>query len=706
MYDMLRHTFVAISALALIACTSDPVDEGCGVVPTVVSPQTESVIPGVFRIKLTARAGELRTGDFTRGADSGNEAFDAAATRAGIHEVRRSISDGGRFHERHHRAGLDRWYEVSFPADRPVSEVMALFGNLSDVEVMEPVYRMVPVDMDASAGSEAPFYFTIPGFNDPLLKNQWCYRNEGSYPGHVSGADLNVYPAWAAATGSSEVIVAVFDGGIDYTHPDLADNMWIDEEGHCGYDFCGNKSEIDPSPHGTRVAGMIGAVNNNGVGVCGIAGGDGTPGSGVKMMSCQVFGEGSADIMKMMTWAADHGAVISQNSWSYVGLEDLSQYGKDAIDYFIEHAGCDENGNQVGPMKGGVVIFAAGNEGTDIPQFPAAYEPVIAVGSLRPDFRKVPSSCYGSWVDIFALGGESTGEDGCDSPYTTDMGGGYCFASGTSMACPQVSGIAALAVSYYSKQGPGFTAERLRELLVNAGRLDEVMQYNPEYQAGDFGSGLIDAEYVVFCDAKPDTPEDLTAAIADGALDLSWLVSGDHLGRAVRDYNVYVSTEPFPEDDLTGVQKYRAVCYGAMLGNRATYRVDDLPKADTYYVAVAACSKYETLSVFAFATAESGTPGPGPVDPIDPVDPVQPGAIAEPTFFPNPFTDRLNVRLSIAEGVCGMRLYDRAGRLALNAQVTVSGNTGAVDTHSLSPGNYRVVLECGGQTFERTVVKR
>ena len=209
---MLKQTFVAVSALLLAACANDPAEEGSLLSPAVVSPQTEAVVPGLFRIKLAPQAGVLRTGDFTRGEGSGCPAFDAAATRAGVREVKRSLPDGGRFRERHRRAGLDRWYEVAFPADLPVREAMARFGSLSEIEVMEPVYRMVPADMEASAGTEALFSFAIPQFDDPLLKNQWCYRNEGSFPGHVAGADLNVYPAWSAATGSSDVIVAVFDG--------------------------------------------------------------------------------------------------------------------------------------------------------------------------------------------------------------------------------------------------------------------------------------------------------------------------------------------------------------------------------------------------------------------------------------------------------------------------------------------------------------
>lgn len=704
---MLKYTFAAISAILLIGCTNDPVEEYAATSEVAVSQSEEAVIPGMFRIKLAPRVGELRTGDFTRGEGSGCEAFDAAATRAGVTGVKRLFADGGRFRERHCRVGLDRWYDVSFPAEIPVSEAMARFGRLSEVEVMEPVYRMVPTDMETSAGAEMIFSFAIPQFNDPLLKNQWCYRNEGSFPGHVPGADLNIYPAWAASTGSSDVIVAVFDGGIEYTHPDLADNMWTDGEGNCGYNFCRDIPTIDPSPHGTRIAGMIGAVNNNGIGVCGIAGGDGTPGSGVKMISCQVFdgGEGShgADIMKMFVWAADHGAVVSQNSWNYVDLEDLSTYGKEAIDYFIRYAGCDENGNQTGPMKGGVVIFAAGNEGTDVPQFPAAYEPVIAVGSLRPDYKKVPSSNYGDWVDVFALGGEGGGAEAYDAPFTTDVDGGYIFASGTSMACPQVSGVAALAASYYSKQGPGFTGEQLRELLVNSGRLEEVLKYNPDFKTTDFGTGLVDAEYVVFCKAKPDSPTDLTAVLEGGALDLSWKIPGDHLSRAIRDFDVYVAASPISGDDLAAAKKYETVCYGTV-GSKGSFRVTDLPQSDTYYVAVAGRSKYGTPSALALATVETGEdPGPGP----EPTPPTP--TITASTFYPNPFTDRLNVRLTSEieiEGVCHLRLYDRAGRIALDTNVPISKNEGTVLVGFLSPGNYRAVLEYGAQTFERTVVKR
>lgn len=156
-------------------------------------------------------------------------------------------------------------------------------------------------------------------------------------------------------------------------------------------------------------------------------------------MSCQIFdepGRDAATIEEIMVWTADHGAVISQNSWTYVpGLPDLSQSGKAAIDYFIEYAGCDENGNQTGPMKGGIVIFAAGNDGISDPVFPGAYEKVVAVASLGIDGRKVAGSNYGSWIDLAALGGHATGDERF-RVFSTTTNGGYGYSAGTSMAAP------------------------------------------------------------------------------------------------------------------------------------------------------------------------------------------------------------------------------------------------------------------------------
>lgn len=784
---MKRLAFASLVIALLAGCASDPTEPATAGHDRPATPEAQ-VIPGVFRIKLREGTGELHPGPFTR-SGAGITSIDAAATRAGATEIRNLFSDTERFRERHRKAGLHLWYEVRFGGDVPVAEAMTRFGAPDEVELMEPVYRMVPVETCAAAHT-APAQTSAAPFDDPLLGLQWVYRNDGSLPGSTAGADLNVYPAWTVCGGSGEVIVAVADGGIDFTHPDLAANMWDDGAGHCGFNFCTNTYEISPSEHGTRVAGMVGAVNNNGIGICGIAGGDGTPGSGVKLMSCQIFDGApdahSASIEALMVWAADHGAVISQNSWNYVGLSDLSASGKAAIDYFIEYAGMDENGRQTGPMAGGIVIFAAGNGNTSTPQFPAAYDKVIAVGSLCPDFRKAVSSNYGEWVDLVAFGGESTGIDGCNSPFTTDLGGGYIYASGTSMACPQVSGLAALAASYYGSKGHGFTAEELRGLLIGSGRREIVERFNPGYE-GAFGAGLIDGEYLFFHDAAPEPVTDADAVGRRYRIEAEWTVPADYLGRAVRDFDIYVGKEPFTDIAAEGLKRYSFSIDNAVAGGRACGTVGGLDPEERYRIAIVARSKYGTAAEACFVdVAMTGNSAPEETMPAEEIfirdtdenvylplgerfadadspddmlnyfvryskggvvecivdgdrlriRPLAAGSVeceiiavdrdgaaathtvrvvvasADPVadLYPNPFADRLNIRIPGAEGRFRVMLYDRNGYKALDTYVSIApgetGNSGWIATQDIAPGNYRFVLDYYGTAIERTVVKR
>lgn len=594
----MKHFSLFLTLLLLTACTGEPES---GPAPGGGQTQTqEFYVPGVFRIKLRETAAELNTRAFTRsGYGSGIAAFDAAATRAGATGVQRVFSDGDRFRERRRRAGLHLWYDVHFSRAISVEEAMERFGRVDEIECIEPVPRMVPagatvvqagVGPHSTAGSGNA---TGPGFDDPLLVNQWLYHREGSAVGSTAVADLNIFPAWSVSTGHKDVIVAVVDGGIDYTHPDLAANIWRDEQGACGYNFCRHNTEITPSSHGTHVAGTIGAVNNNGIGVCGIAGGDGTPGSGVRLMSCQIFDEpehGAATIEEIMVWTADHGAVISQNSWAYVpGLPDLSQSGKAAIDYFIEYAGCDENGNQTGPMKGGIVIFAAGNDGISDPVFPGAYEKVVAVASLGIDGRKVAGSNYGPWIDLAALGGHATGDERF-RVFSTTTNGGYGYSAGTSMAAPQVSGIAALAVAAFGTQGPGFTGEKLREILVGSGRKQFTETINPEY-AGMLGNGLVDAEYVLFHNAEPDPVDERTLAASGHRThaELSWSVPRCYLERPVASFDVYIDTRTFTAatvDDIPATAVRHTFASTAGLGETFTCRIEGLEPRQVYWLAI------------------------------------------------------------------------------------------------------------------------
>jgi len=274
-----------------------------------------------------------------------------------------------------------------------------------------------------------------------------------------------------------EIIDVLHDQGVDFEHEDLVDAKWVneaelngvagvddDENGYIddinGYSFSTDRGNIEPGYHGTHVAGTIAATNNNGIGVSGVAGGSGN-GDGVKIMSCQILGGNVNNTPASFVYAADNGAVISQNSWGYQGPDYYEQVVIDAIDYFIEEAG-----NYPGsPMKGGIVIFAIGNEGVEGKYYPAAHEPCVSVAAIGAENIIAPYSNYGDWVDIAAPGG-NLGDDyvltGEDKTYqngilSTLVNNDYGFLDGTSMACPHVSGIAALIASKF--QGPNFTKE-------------------------------------------------------------------------------------------------------------------------------------------------------------------------------------------------------------------------------------------------------
>ena len=410
----------------------------------------------------------------------------------GIVRMHRLFPDAGRFEARTRAEGLHRFYVVEFDPAQSLTKAESDFSAIPGVVLAEPDPRIKLVGDPQLVGYAEPGSAAMTAampFDDPRLPQQWHYYNDGSAASALSGCDINVFPVWENyTTGSPDVVVCVVDAGVDYEHEDLADNMWVNPEikGRkvYGYNFCNKSGEIVAGSHGTHVAGTIAAVNNNGIGVCGIAGGDKAAGKpGVKIMSCQIFGEGDANASgaEAIKWGADHGAVISQNSWGYEETDTTPASLKAAVDYFNKYAGMDENGNQVGPMAGGVVIFAAGNEDRDLSS--ADYEGMISVASVGADYRRAYYSCYGDWVDISAPGGDVKKGN---QILSTLPGNKYGYYQGTSMACPHVSGVAALLVSHFGK--PGFTAEALRKLLLE--NTTDIKSYTRSY---GMGSGLVNA---------------------------------------------------------------------------------------------------------------------------------------------------------------------------------------------------------------------
>ena len=502
-----RTLFLSVFGLFMMACAREEI---------IVSEISVQDTP----IGMQAQKGRLRLKFKSRFA---GKAEQAVYTRAGTGDIRivsmkRLFPFAGKFEERTRKAGLHLWYEVEFDEQTPVTRALALLGDTTEIEIAEPVYIIrntggegtVPVRSAGERNSDG----TAP-FNDPELSRQWHYSNTGELPNSVAGADINLFAAWQKNQGSREVIVAVIDGGIDYRHEDLSGNVGnpaelfgepgVDDDGNgyiddiYGWNFINGTNQIEADDHGTHVAGTIGAENNNGVGVCGIAGGDGSKNSGVKIMSCQVFaGEAGVTLdaeARAIKYAADNGAVILQCSWGYNSSlanliegytpgpgseeewEKLYPLEKDALDYFINNAGSPN-----GVIDGGLAIFASGNEYAGMAAFPAAYSKCISVSAVAADFTPASYSNYGKEVTISAPGGDTeyynpVGQDDPEgweegihsgsilSTWIQNGNATYGFMDGTSMACPHVSGVAALGLSYAVKQRRHFKASEFVELL-------------------------------------------------------------------------------------------------------------------------------------------------------------------------------------------------------------------------------------------------
>jgi len=378
----------------------------------------------------------------------------------------------GNFTQKHKDWGFHLWYHVKFPAGKNPRQIITQLQQLkSSIEIAEFQFKVENTEKPMK-GNKVDY---VP--NDSRFTQQWHYNNTGQNLGTID-ADIDLPEAWDIETGKPDVIVGVVDGGIQVNHPDLAANMWPGN----GFNFITNNTNITGEEHGSHTAGTVSAVNNNGIGVSGIAGGDGTPNSGARLMSLQVFSTtgSAANFAAVYPWSADRGAAISQNSWNYTTAGTFSQAVLDAIDYFIANGGGTV-------MTGGIVIFSGGNNGVDEAKYPAFYPPTIAVAASNNRDIKSNYSNFGAYIDITAPGGEQNTDQDPRGVLSTVNAGGYAFFQGTSMACPHVSGVAALILS----RAPGLlTSAQLRSILL--ANVDNIYPLNPTY-TGKLGTGRLNA---------------------------------------------------------------------------------------------------------------------------------------------------------------------------------------------------------------------
>lgn len=525
MKKFFRYCAAAMCLVCAVACSDETQSVVLPAQPEVVLP--EGAIEGELLIKFDSQMESVLDEAFKaramRGVEtrSGIPSTDEVLRILGAYSFERVFPVDPSTEERTRKAGLHLWYQVKFDKGVNIAEAMENLSKLGEISKMQcnrKIYRksnrkVRPAKMLADAVDHP--------FNDPGLARQWGYINYGGYSFEqpwaksIAGCDIGCAEAWNICTGDPSIIVAVMDEGVMYNHPDLAPNMWVNEGEELGsdvdadnngykgdkygYNFATDRGYIsttgsNDTGHGTHVAGTIAAVNNNGIGVSSVAGGDAAKGQlGVKIMSLQIFDDSyAANLLleaKAVKYAADNGATVLQCSWGYMSPDANPILGftpgpateeewatiypleKEAFDYFIENAGSPN-----GVIDGGVVVFAAGNEYASAPSFPGLYSRFICVAALAADYTPSTYTDYGAGIDLSAPGGDSdyygTPGDNADSEgmiYSTIVDQGkpaYGFYEGSSMSCPHVSGVAALGLSYAAQLRKHFKADEFIELMI------------------------------------------------------------------------------------------------------------------------------------------------------------------------------------------------------------------------------------------------
>ncbi|HEX8145996.1 MAG TPA: S8 family serine peptidase [Pyrinomonadaceae bacterium] len=355
--------------------------------------------------------------------------------------------------------------------DEEAARVAEEYASLPEVEYAEPNFRIEadPIGVSYSSGFSGRSAEALPagGPNDPLLGEQWGLVNTGQRNGRAE-ADISAFAAWDKTQGSKKVVVAVLDSGVDYTHPDLAGNMWHrpadlemyvdpqlglvdDSEGYSAVES--ERDPMDENGHGTHCAGIVGAEGDNNLGITGVN-------WRVEIMPLKFMGRGGFGSTKDAIEAINYVIARKKDGVNVrvISASWGSQSRSKALEDVIRKAGEADI----------LFVAAAGNDGANAdkrPHYPSGYKlpNVMSVAALDRRDELASFSNYGAkGVHVAAPGKEIL---------STWLGGEYEEHSGTSMATPFVAGVAGLVLSVE----PNLSVKELRDRLMNtADRLDSL----------------------------------------------------------------------------------------------------------------------------------------------------------------------------------------------------------------------------------------
>lgn len=374
------------------------------------------------------------------------------------------------------------FHKVTLAVGENLNDKLQQLRNDPFVDYAEPDYRMTAA--------------YVP--NDPSYGSQW----------HLP--KMNLPAAWDKTRGSSSVTIAIVDSGVDADHPDLTAKLVA------GYNTINNTNQWnDDNGHGTHVAGIAAGSTDNGIGTAGVC------------IQCNIMpikalganGSGfTSDIAEGITWAADNGAKVINLS---LGSPSNSTTMQTAINYAYN--------------KGAVVIAAAGNENTSTPSYPAANNNVVAVAATNSSDQRASFSNFGAHIDVAAPG---------VSILAATFDGSYGYKQGTSMASPNVAGLAGLIMSY----NPSMTPAQIEQLMK-----DTASDLGTAGKDDFFGFGLVNAQAAIngLTDSTaPSVPANLTGIARTTSVSLSWTASTDNVG--VASYDVFRGTTNIGNTTSTG----------------------------------------------------------------------------------------------------------------------------------------------------------